>query len=152
MNQLPNPADLAALVGQLPVGSLPGVAQERSALPVNGGTAGLTPNVQGLPLGQVLDAAKGLIPAGATERSLPSLPVTAPALPVPVQLPALPTERSLPTLPVDGPASLSGLNLNPTQGLAPKADERALPQLPFNAPALASIDPANLFQTVTGSL
>ncbi|WP_330271825.1 chaplin family protein [Lentzea sp. NBC_00516] len=152
VNQLPNPADLAALAGQLPVGSLPGVAQERSALPVNGGTAGLTPNVQGLPLGQVLDAAKGLIPAGATERSLPSLPVTAPALPVPVQLPALPTERSLPTLPVDGPASLSGLNLNPTQGLAPKADERALPQLPFNAPALASIDPANLFQTVTGSL
>ena len=152
VNQLPNPADLAALTGQLPTPALPAVAQERSALPVNGGTAGLTPNVQGLPLGQVLDAAKGLIPAGATERSLPSLPVTAPALPVPVQLPALPTERSLPTLPVDGPASLSGLNLNPTQGLAPKADERALPQLPFNAPALASIDPANLFQTVTGSL
>ncbi|SFR17510.1 Small secreted domain [Lentzea waywayandensis] len=152
VNQLPNPADLAALAGQLPTPALPAVAQERSALPVNGGTAGLTPNVQGLPLGQVLEAAKGLIPAGATERSLPSLPITAPALPVPVQLPALPTERSLPTLPVDGPASLSGLNLNPTQGLAPQADERALPQLPFNAPALAMIDPANLFQTVTGSL
>ncbi|MDX8144183.1 chaplin family protein [Lentzea sp. BCCO 10_0061] len=152
VNQLPNPADLAALTGQLPTSALPAVAQERSALPVNGGAASLSPNVQGLPLGQLLDAAKGLVPAGATERSLPSLPVTAPALPVPVQLPALPTERSLPTLPVDGPASLSGLNLNPTQGLAPQADERALPQLPFNAPALASIDPANLFQTVTGSL
>ncbi|MEU3649910.1 chaplin family protein [Lentzea sp. NPDC034063] len=152
VNQFPNPADLAAMAGQLPIGSLPGVAQERSALPVNGGVASLSPNVQGLPIGQLLDGAKDLVPATATERSLPSLPVTAPALPVPVQLPALPTERSLPTLPVDGPASLSGLNLNPTQGLAPKADERALPQLPFNAPALASIDPANLFQTVTGSL
>mgnify|MGYP003788279577 CR=1 FL=1 len=42
--------------------------------------------------------------------------------------------------------------LNPAQGLAPKAEERALPQLPVNAPALAMIDPANLFQTVTGSL
>ncbi|MDX3657716.1 chaplin family protein [Streptomyces sp. ID05-26A] len=152
VNQLPNPADLAALTGQLPTPALPGVAQERSALPINGGTGSITPNVQGLPLGQLLDAAKDLVPAGATERSLPSLPVTAPALPVPVQLPALPTERSLPALPVDGPASISGLNLNPTQGLAPKADERALPQLPFNAPALAMIDPANLFQTVTGSL
>ncbi|MGW6443764.1 chaplin family protein [Lentzea sp. NPDC055074] len=152
VNQFPNPADLAAMAGQLPTPALPGVAQERSALPLNGGTGSITPNVQGLPLGQLLNAAQGLVPAGATQRSLPSLPVTAPALPVPVQLPALPTERSLPALPVDGPASISGLNLNPTQGLAPKADERALPQLPFNAPALAMIDPANLFQTVTGSL
>lgn len=152
VNQLPNPADLTAMAGQLPTPALPGVAQERSALPINGGTGSITPNVQGLPLGQLLDAAQGLVPAGATGRSLPSLPFTAPALPVPVQLPALPTERSLPGLPVDGPASLSGLNLNPTQGLAPTADERALPQLPFDAPALAMIDPANLFQTVTGSL
>ncbi|MFD4641348.1 chaplin family protein [Lentzea sp. NPDC058436] len=152
VNQFPNPADLAAMAGQLPTPALPGVAQERSALPLNGGTGSITPNVQGLPLGQVLEVAQGLVPAGATARSLPSLPVTAPALPVPVQLPALPTERSLPTLPVDGPASLSGLNLNPTQGLAPQADERALPQLPLGAPALAMIDPANLFQTVTGSL
>ncbi|MET9226859.1 chaplin family protein [Lentzea sp. NPDC003310] len=152
VNQFPNPADLAAMAGQLPTPALPGVAQERTALPVNGGLASLSPNVQGLPLGQLLDGAKDLVPAGATERSLPSLPVTAPALPVPVQLPALPTERSLPTLPVDGPASISGLKLNPTQGLAPQADERALPQLPFNAPAIALIDPANLFQTVTGQL
>lgn len=152
VNTLPNPADLAAMAGQLPTPALPGVAQERSALPINGGTAGLTPNVQGLPLGQVLEAAKGLIPAGATERSLPSLPVTAPALPVPVQLPALPTERSLPALPLDGPASLSGLNLNPTQGLAPAAGERSLPQLPVAAPAMTLIDPAHLFETVSGSL
>ncbi|SMD09247.1 beta strand repeat-containing protein [Lentzea albidocapillata] len=149
INQLPNPSDLTGLTGQLPTPALPGVAQERSSLPLNGGTGSITPNVQGLPLGQLLDAAKGLVPAGATGRSLPSLPVTAPALPLPVQLPALPTERSLPALPVDGPASLSGLSLNPTQGLAPKADERALP---FDAPAIAMIDPANLFQTVTGSL
>ncbi|MEV6716439.1 chaplin family protein [Lentzea sp. NPDC051208] len=128
---------------------LPGAPKERSELPLNGGTGNITPNIQGLPLGQLLDAAKGLVPAGATGRSLPSLPVTAPALPVPVQLPALPTERSLPTLPVDGPASLSGLSLNPTQGLAPQAGERALP---FDAPALAMIDPANPFQKVTGSL
>ncbi|RDI18897.1 beta strand repeat-containing protein [Lentzea flaviverrucosa] len=139
-------------LAKAPIQGLPGVAKERSALPLNGGTGSITPNVQGLPLGQLLDAAKGLVPAGATGRSLPSLPVTAPALPVPVQLPALPTERSLPTLPVGGPASLSGLSLNPTQGLAPKAGERALPQLPFDAPALAMIDPANLFQKVTGSL
>ncbi|MGW6930080.1 chaplin family protein [Lentzea sp. NPDC054927] len=155
VNQLPNPADLAALTGQLPTPALPGVAQERSALPLNGGTAGLTPNVQGLPLGQVLEAAQGLLPAGATARSLPavpSLPVTAPALPVPVQLPALPTERSLPALPLDGPASLSGLNLNPTQGLAPAAGERSLPQLPVAAPAMTLIDPAHLFETVSGSL
>ncbi|MDX8029779.1 chaplin family protein [Lentzea sp. BCCO 10_0856] len=155
VNQLPNPADLAAMTGQLPTPALPGVAQERSALPVNGGTAGLTPNVQGLPLGQVLEAAQGLIPAGATARSLPavpSLPVTAPALPVPVQLPALPTERSLPALPLDGPASISGLNLNPTQGLAPAAGERSLPQLPVAAPAMTLIDPAHLFETVSGSL
>ncbi|MGI5503881.1 beta strand repeat-containing protein [Lentzea sp. CA-135723] len=152
VNQFPNPADLASLAGQLPTPALPGVAQERTALPVNGGLASLSPNVQGLPLGTVLDAAKGLVPAGATERSLPSLPVTAPALPVPVQLPALPTERSLPSLPVDGPASLSGLNLNPTQGLAPQADERALPQLPFNAPALSALDTAKVFQTVSGVL
>ncbi|WP_258946623.1 beta strand repeat-containing protein [Lentzea californiensis] len=138
-------------LAKTPLQGLPGVAKERSALPLNGGTGNVTPNIQGLPLGQLLDAAKGLIPAGATGRSLPSLPVTAPALPVPVQLPALPTERSLPALPVDGPASLSGLSLNPTQGLAPKAGERSLPQLPF-APALAMIDPANLFQKVTGSL
>ncbi|WP_045312849.1 chaplin family protein [Lentzea aerocolonigenes] len=166
VNTLPSPAGLQALAGQLPtpqlpaVGQLPtqlpelpAVAQERSNLPLNGGTAGITPNVQGLPLGQVLAAAQELLPTGAAaERSLPSLPFTAPALPVPVQLPALPTERSLPALPLDGPASLSGLNLNPAQGLAPKAEERALPQLPVNAPALAMIDPANLFQTVTGSL
>ncbi|WP_086666970.1 beta strand repeat-containing protein [Lentzea kentuckyensis] len=155
VNTLPNPSDLAAMAGQLPTPALPGVAQERSALPLNGGTAGITPNVQGLPLGQVLEAAKGLIPAGAAERSLPavpSLPVTAPALPVPVQLPALPTERSLPALPLDGPASLSGLNLNPTQGLAPAAGERSLPQLPVAAPAMTLIDPAHLFETVTGSL
>ncbi|MFD4671902.1 beta strand repeat-containing protein [Lentzea sp. NPDC058450] len=152
VNQFPNPADLASLTGQLPTQGLPGVAQERTNLPVNGGLASLSPNVQGLPLGQLLDGAKDLVPAGATERSLPSLPVTAPALPVPVQLPALPTERSLPTLPVDGPASLSGLNLNPTQGLAPQADERALPQLPFNAPALSSLDTAKVFQTVSGLL
>ncbi|WP_312877709.1 hypothetical protein [Lentzea indica] len=150
LNTLPNPADLAAMTGQLPAPALPGVAQERSNVPLNGGTAGITPNVQGLPLGQVLEAAKGLIPAGATERSLPavpSLPITAPALPV--QLPALPTERSLPALPLDGPASVSGLNLNPTQGLAPQAEERALP---MNAPALALIDPVNVFERVTGSL
>ncbi len=176
VNTLPNPAALTAMAGQLPtpqlpaVGQLPALAQERSNIPVNGGTAGITPNVQGLPLGQVLEAAKGLLPGAAaerslpslpalpllpalpTERSLPSLPFTAPALPVPVQLPALPTERSLPGLPLDGPASISGLNLNPTQGLAPQTQERALPQLPVNAPALAMIDPANLFQTVTGSL
>ncbi|MCP2244877.1 chaplin family protein [Lentzea aerocolonigenes] len=151
VNALPNPADVAALAGQLPTPALPAVAQERSALPVNGGTAGITPNVQGLPLNEVLEAAKALLPAGATARSLPavpSLPVTAPALPV--QVPALPTERSLPTLPLDGPASVSGLNLNPTQGLAPQ--ERALPQLPVNAPAIALIDPANVFERVTGSL
>ena len=100
VNQFPNPADLAALAGHLPTPALPGVAQERSALPLNGGTGAVTPNVQGLPLGQLLGATKGLVPAGAGERSLPSLPVTAPALPVPVQLPALPTERSLPTLPL----------------------------------------------------
>ncbi|GLY48293.1 chaplin family protein [Lentzea sp. NBRC 102530] len=152
VNQFPNPADLTAMAGTLPVPALPGVAQERTALPVNGGLASLSPNVQGLPLGQLLDGAKDLVPAGATERSLPSLPVTAPALPVPVQLPALPTERSLPTLPVDGPASLSGLNLNPTQGLAPQADERALPQLPFGAPALSALDTANVFKTVSGLL
>ncbi|NGY61876.1 DUF320 domain-containing protein [Lentzea sp. NEAU-D13] len=153
VNTLPNPADLAAMAGQLPTPALPGVAQERSALPINGGTAGITPNVQGLPLGQVLDAAQGLLPALPAERSLPavpSLPVTAPALPV--QLPALPTERSLPALPLDGPASLSGLNLNPTQGLAPAAGERSLPQLPVAAPAMTLIDPAHLFETVTGSL
>ena len=40
VNQLPNPADLAALTGQLPTPALPAVAQERSALPVNGGTGG----------------------------------------------------------------------------------------------------------------
>ncbi|MFD5825844.1 beta strand repeat-containing protein [Lentzea sp. NPDC060358] len=142
VNTLPNPAELTALTGQLP-------AQERSSLPLNGGTAGITPNVQGLPLGQVLGAAQGLVPAGATGRSLPavpSLPVTAPALPV--QVPGLPTERSLPALPVDGPASVSGLNLNPTQGLVP-AQERALP---FSAPAMTLIDPAHLFDTVTGQL
>ncbi|MCX2948457.1 chaplin family protein [Lentzea sp. NEAU-D7] len=133
----------------LPIKGLTGGAKERSSLPLNGGTGSITPNVQGLPLGQLLDAAKGLVPAGATGRSLPSVPVTAPALPVPVQLPALPTERSLPALPVDGPASLSGLSLNPTKGLAPQAGERALP---LDAPALAMIDPANLFQKVTGSL
>ncbi|WP_394614796.1 beta strand repeat-containing protein [Lentzea sp. JNUCC 0626] len=152
VNQFPNPADLTAMAGTLPVPALPGVAQERTALPVNGGLASLSPNVQGLPLGQLLDGAKDLVPATATERSLPSLPVTAPALPVPVQLPALPTERSLPTLPVDGPASLSGLNLNPTQGLAPQADERALPQLPFGAPALSALDTATVFKTVSGLL
>ncbi|MFD9702737.1 beta strand repeat-containing protein [Lentzea sp. NPDC059081] len=144
VNTLPNPAELTALTGQLP-----GAAQERSALPLNGGTAGITPNVQGLPLGQVLDVTQGLVPAGATSRSLPtmpSLPVTAPALPV--QVPGLPTERSLPALPVDGPASVSGLNLNPTQGLVP-AQERALP---FSAPAMTLIDPAHLFDTVTGQL
>ena len=75
--------------------------------------------------------------------------MTAPALPIPVQLPALPTERSLPALPLDGPASLSGLNLNPTQKLA---QERSLPQLPVSAPAIALIDPANVFERVTGSL
>lgn len=184
VNTPPNPADLAAMAGQLPTPELPSVgqlptelpalAQERTELPAGpGGVASVTPNVQGLPLGQVLDAAKGLLPALPTERSLPtvpSLPFTAPALPVPVQLPALPTERSLPSLPalplvpalpterslpalpLDGPASISGLNLNPTQGLAPQAEERELPQLPVNAPALAMIEPANLFQTVTGSL
>ncbi|MEU0880125.1 chaplin family protein [Lentzea sp. NPDC005914] len=166
VNTLPSPSGLTALAGQLPtpelpVGQLPAagqlptpelpaLAQERSNLPLNGGTAGITPNVQGLPLGQVLAAAQGLLPGAAAERSLPSLPFTAPALPVPVQLPALPTERSLPALPLDGPASISGLNLNPTQGLAPQ--ERALPQLPLNAPALAMIDPANVFERVTGSL
>ncbi|HEX7308094.1 beta strand repeat-containing protein [Lentzea sp.] len=157
VNTLPSPSGLTALAGQLPMGqlptpALPGVAQERSSLPLNGGSAGITPNVQGLPLGQVLDAAKRLVPVGATGRSLPSvpsLPVAAPALPV--QLPGLPTERSLPGLPVDGPASLSGLNLNPTQGLVP-AQERALPQLPFAAPAMTLIDPAHLFDTVTGQL
>ncbi|MET8761991.1 chaplin family protein [Lentzea sp. NPDC004782] len=171
VNTLPNPADLAAMAGQLPTPALPGVAKERTELPTGpGGVANVNPNVQGLPLGQVLDAAKGLLPGAAaerslpgipalpllpalpTERSLPSLPLTAPALPVPVQLPALPTERSLPGLPLDGPASISGLNLNPTQGLVPHTEERSLPQLPVNAPALAMIDPANLFQTVTGSL
>ncbi|MGW4208101.1 beta strand repeat-containing protein [Lentzea sp. NPDC004789] len=192
VNALPNPADLAAMTGQLPTPALPALAQERAELPTGpGGVANVNPNVQGLPLGQVLEAAKGLLPGAAaerslpgvpalpllpalpalpterslpgvpalpllpalpTERSLPSLPLTAPALPVPVQLPALPTERSLPGLPLDGPASISGLNLNPTQGLVPHAEERSLPQLPVNAPALAMIDPANLFQTVTGSL
>ncbi|SDP91062.1 beta strand repeat-containing protein [Lentzea jiangxiensis] len=210
VNQLPNPADLLAMTNQLPIPALPGQlpipalpgqlpapalpglakqraalplnggtagitpnvqglplgqvlevakrliplgATQRAALPLNGGTAGITPNVQGLPLGQVLEVAKRLIPLGATQRSLPSAPVTAPALPLPVQLPAVPTERSLPVLPVDGPASLSGLNLNPTRGLTPQADERALPQLPLlNNPALTMIDPANLFQKVTGSL
>lgn len=153
VNNVPNPADLAALTGQLPTPALPAVAQERTELPAGpGGVANVTPNVQGLPLGQVLEAAKGLLPGAATQRSLPSLPVTAPALPVPVQLPALPTERSLPGLPLDGPASISGLNLNPTQGLAPQADERSLPQLPIGAPALAMIDPANVFERVTGSL
>ncbi|MEV6240290.1 chaplin family protein [Lentzea sp. NPDC051838] len=163
VNALPSPEGLQAMAGQLPtpqlpaVGELPSLPTERSNVPLNGGTAGITPNVQGLPLGQVLEAAKGLLPAGvpAAERSLPSvpsLPFTAPALPVPVQLPALPTERSLPALPLDGPASLSGVNLNPTQGLVPAAGERALPQLPVNAPALAMIDPANVFQTLTGSL
>ncbi|GAB2827163.1 chaplin family protein [Lentzea nigeriaca] len=151
VNALPSPEGLTGLAGQLPTPALPGVAEERTELPTGpGGVASVTPNVQGLPLGQVLDAAEGLLPGAAAERSLPSLPVTAPALPV--QLPGLPTERSLPALPLDGPASLSGLDLNPTQGLAPQADERALPQLPMDAPALAMIDPANLFQTVTGSL
>jgi hypothetical protein len=159
------PASQLPVLGQLPVSKLPttklpttklaapklpSIAQERSALPVNGGVANVTPNVQGLPLGQVLEAAQALVPAGATGRSLPSLPVTAPALPVPVQLPALPTERSLPALPLDGPASISGLNLNATEGLAPQ--ERALPQLPMDAPALALIDPVNVFERVTGSL
>ncbi|RAS68138.1 small secreted domain DUF320 [Lentzea atacamensis] len=153
VNSLPSVDGLSAMAGQLPTPALPGVAQERTELPTGlGGVANLNPNVQGLPLGQVLEAAKGLLPGAAAERSLPSLPVTAPALPVPVQLPALPTERSLPALPLDGPASLSGINLNPTQGLAPKAEERSLPQLPLDTPALAMIDPANLFQTVTGSL
>ncbi|GGU20336.1 beta strand repeat-containing protein [Lentzea flava] len=153
VNTLPSPEGLTALAGQLPTPALPGVAQERTELPTGpGGVANVNPNVQGLPLGQVLEATKGLLPGAAAERSLPSLPVTAPALPVPVQLPGLPTERSLPALPLDGPASLSGLNLNPTQGLAPQADERSLPQLPLNGPALSMIDPANLFQTVTGSL
>ena len=151
VNSLPNPADLAALTGQLPTPALPAVAQERTELPAGpGGVASVTPNVQGLPLGQVLETAKGLLPGAAAERSLPSLPFAVPALPVPVQLPALPTERSLPALPLDGPASLSGLSLNPAQGLAPQ--ERALPQLPVNAPALAMIDPANVFERVTGSL
>jgi len=149
VNSLPSTEGLTAMAGQLPVSQLPGLAQERSALPVNGGVASLSPNVQGLPLGQVLETAQGLLPAGATARSLPSLPVTAPALPIPVQLPALPTERSLPALPLDGPASLSGLNLNPTQKLA---QERSLPQLPVSAPAIALIDPANVFERVTGSL
>ncbi|WP_434452019.1 chaplin family protein [Lentzea sp. E54] len=152
VGQLPSPAGLKTVTGKLPTSALPGAARERSSLPLNGGTAGITPNVQGLPLGQVLDAVTRLVPAGATQRSLPSLPVTAPALPVPVQLPALPTERSLPALPIDGPASLSGLSVNPTQGLVPQAGERSLPQLPMDAPALAMIDPANLFQKVTGSL
>ncbi len=198
LNALPNPAGLTGLTGQLPIQGLPGLAQKRSSLPLNGGTAGITPNVQGLPLGQVLETAKRLVPTGAgklplgaTKRSLPSvpsvssvpslpsvpsvpsLPVTAPALPV--QVPGLPTERSLPALPVDGPASVSGLNLNPTQGLAPAparakersvpqlpqlpqlplnapAKERSVPQLPLNAPALAMIDPAHQFNRVTGSL
>jgi hypothetical protein len=176
VNTLPNPAGLTAMAGQLPTPALPGVAHERTALPTGpGGVANVSPNVQGLPLGQVLNVAKGLLPGAAAERSLPSLPVTAPALPVPVQLPALPTERSLPSLPftapalpvqvpalpterslpglpMDGPASISGLNLNPTQGLVPQARERALPQLPVNAPALAMIDPANVFERVTGLL
>ncbi|SEP70710.1 Small secreted domain [Lentzea xinjiangensis] len=138
----------------LPTQALTGVAKKRSALPLNGGVASVTPNVQGLPLAQVLKAAQGLVPGGVTPRSMPtvpSLPVTAPALPVPVQLPALPTERSLPTLPVDGPASISGLNLNPTKGLTPSR-ERALPEVPLNAPALSLIEPANQFDRVTGSL
>ncbi|MFI6098381.1 chaplin family protein [Lentzea sp. NPDC051213] len=153
VNSLPSVDGITALAGQLPTPALPGVAQERSNLPVNGGTAGITPNVQGLPLAEVLATAQSLLPTGAAaERSLPSLPVTAPALPLLPALPALPTERSLPALPLDGPASISGLNLNPTQGLGDKAAERSLPQLPVSAPAMALIDPANVFERVTGSL
>ncbi|MFS8100461.1 DUF320 domain-containing protein [Lentzea alba] len=153
VNTLPSTEGITAMAGQLPTQGLPGLAQERTELPAGpGGVASVTPNVQGLPLGQVLEAAKGLLPGAAAQRSLPSLPVTAPALPLVPALPALPTERSLPTLPLDGPASISGLNLNPTQGLAPQADERSLPALPLNAPAISLIDTAKVFETVTGTL
>ncbi|WP_143036222.1 beta strand repeat-containing protein [Lentzea fradiae] len=151
-----------ALTQQVPV------AKQRASLPLNGGTAGITPNVQGLPVAQVLDTVKRLIPAGVTQRSMPavpsvpgvpslpslpgvpSLPVTAPALPL--QVPGLPTERSLPTLPVGGP-SVSGLNLNPTEGLIP-AGERSLPvsKLPLGAPMAVLTGPARLFEKVSGQL
>ncbi|ANZ37146.1 hypothetical protein BBK82_14800 [Lentzea guizhouensis] len=151
-------------VGKLPVTKLPAaslpvgksqaakLAHERTELPLGqNGVANVAPNIQGLPVNQVLEAAKKLVPGGATQRSMPSLPVTAPALPaLPVPLP-IPTERSLPALPVNSPANVSGLNLNPTSGLVP-AGERSLPSVPVDAPAMSMLESGNVFDRVTGTL
>ncbi len=158
VNALPSTEGLTAMAGQLPLGSLPAapalpIAQERSNLPLGpNGVASVTPNVQGLPVSGLLEAAKGLVPAGATQRSLPSLPVALPALPsLPIGLP-VPTERALPAVPAVPavPADISGLNLNPTSGLVP-AGERSLPSLPM-VPAISALDTAKVFETVTGTL
>ncbi|KOV88867.1 chaplin family protein [Nocardia sp. NRRL S-836] len=142
---------------QLPVGQLPvnKLGKQRAELPLGqNSAANLTPNIQGLPLAQVLNAAQGLLSGAPTQRSVPSLPVTAPALPaLPVRLP-VPTERSMPTvptLPVAGPTTISGLKLNPTTGLG-QSKERSMPTLPADVPALSMIDPANVFQRVAGTL
>ncbi|HUQ60073.1 hypothetical protein [Lentzea sp.] len=78
LNLLPNTAGLTGVTGKLPLPALPGSAkQQRASLPLNGGTAGITPNVQGLPLGQVLETVKRLVPAG-----VPQLPTGAGQLPL----------------------------------------------------------------------
>ncbi|TWP52887.1 DUF320 domain-containing protein [Lentzea tibetensis] len=168
VNQLPDPAQAASLAGQLPTQGLPvGLPQERTEVPVAGSLANLNPNVNGISLPKLpavptqalpLDAVTGLV--GGQARSmptlpnvpvLPSLPVTAPALPV--TAPALPvaTERSLPAtpkLPLGGPASLSGLQLNPAGDLgAAKARN-----LPVDGSALSALDTEKAFEKVSGRL
>ncbi|MEU7478515.1 hypothetical protein AB0A63_21195 [Lentzea sp. NPDC042327] len=140
-------------VGKLPVGQLPvtKLAKQRAELPVGQNAANVAPNIQGLPLAQVLEAAKKVLPGTATQRSVPSLPVTAPAMPaLPVPLP-IPTERSVPVLPTTRPTNVSGLNLNPTAALVP-ARERSMPGLPVTAPAIAHLKPGNVFDRVAGTL
>ncbi|GLZ33071.1 hypothetical protein Lesp02_52590 [Lentzea sp. NBRC 105346] len=151
VNQTPDPEKLAGLAGELPTQGVPALPQERSSIPVGGSAANLNPNVQGVPLQEVLGLAGTLVP-GAQQRSLPtvpSLPFTAPALPM--TLPAVPlaTQRSatdLPALPLEAPTSLSGVSLNPASSLA--QEERTLPA----GPALNVVDTKTVFAPVSGLL
>ncbi|XVV03801.1 beta strand repeat-containing protein [Actinosynnema sp. CA-248983] len=123
-----------------------GDKDERSfggTLPLFGGTLGVTPVVQGLPL------LPG--PQKGSPRSLPSLasPLPLPfVVPVPgvaqprTAAPALPGVPAAPAVPQLSGASLSGLNVNPLNGQVEGPKERT------SAPALAGLDAMSIFDAM----
>ncbi|ONI82181.1 hypothetical protein ALI22I_39260 [Saccharothrix sp. ALI-22-I] len=95
------------------------------------------PTLNGLPLG-----------APAQGRSLPTLPVAAPAaLPFVVPAPGLAQPRTaVPSVP---PASLSGLDINPMNGVV---DAPTAPVHQRTAPALAGLDARTLFGSLENTM